>query len=291
MRRVPTWSLVVLLAACEARLSDAPSDSGPARDAALDAVRFGPWSLPNKVVPAATPANEDDVTLSSDGLEMFFAVADANGKDLYYTSRSSPVAPWAAPAMKLPFDTTDFSEETPRLSADDRTLYFASDRGGNGTLDIYSATRPGRGSLVWANLRPIDVVNTTTAVEKWFMPCGTDGYVMVQSNKTDTELVEGKLGGADPTPIDELNSTANETGTFLTADCLTIYFASARVTPVMIYTSHRASLTSKWDPPMMVRDFESIGGGQEDPWLSPDARTFAFASDASGSKDIYITTR
>lgn len=32
-------------------------------------------------------------------------------------------------------------------------------------------------------------------------------------------------------------------------------------------------------------------GAQEDPWRSPDARTFVFASDAAGTKDIHLSTR
>ena len=153
MHRI-AWSLLVLVAGCEARLSDAPSDGdpgGPTRDAIGDAMRLGPWALPATVSPAATAANEDDVTLSSDGLEMWFSLATATGKDLYYTARGAPGAPWSL-AMRVPFDSDDFSEETPRLSADDRTLYFASDRAGNGTLDIYSATRPERGSMLWGTV-------------------------------------------------------------------------------------------------------------------------------------------
>jgi Tol biopolymer transport system component len=304
MRRRPTWSLLVLLSACKAQISGAPADLG-AVDAATDAAddlpivdapgsQLGPWSTPVKVTPAATTTLvEDDVTLSSNTLELFFAVAGTNGKDLYYTSRSSTTAAWT-PAVALPFNSAAQSDETPRLSADDKTLYFASGRGGNGTLDIYAVTRPAAGSTAWGTPLALSAVNTTTQSEKWFMPCGTDRYVMVQSRtKDDSDLVEGTLGGGPPTPLTALNSLANETGTFVSPDCLTIYFASARVAPLQIYRSQRASLTAPWQPPTPVVDLVIAGGNgnQEDPWLSADGRTFAFASDAAGTKDVYLSTR
>src|SRR5262245_14381631 len=213
MRRTPLWSVLALLCACDARLSDAPRDGaggGDARtDGALDALAYGPWSRPGKVLEAATPATEDDVTLSSDALEMIFAVADTGGKDLYYTQRTSLTAPWS-PSEKLPIDTTGNSEETPRFSADDKTLYFASDRAGNGTLDIYALSRPEVGKNTWdAQLRSIGAVNTTTDVEKWYMPCGTDHYVLVRSTSLGTtDLFEGTLGAGMPSPIKDLNSDA-----------------------------------------------------------------------------------
>jgi hypothetical protein len=314
MRHPPTWGagwgLLFLLTACDARISGAPGDvvqqdAAISRDAAskppIDAAMLGPWSAPAAIPQAATVAAEDDVTLSSNALEMLFAIDNANGtgKDLFYAARTSLTAPWSA-AMPVPFNSALASDETPRLSADDLTLYFASGRGGSGNLDIYTVKRTGPGNTTWGTPGPINQVNTTSLTEKWFMPCGTDRYVMVQSTGNgDTDLVEGTLGGPRATPITLLNSPQSETGTFVSPDCLTIYFASSRPTqaqtpgPTQIFTSHRLSLTAPWATPSPVLDFPIAGGNgnQEDPWLSSDGHTFAFASDAAGTKDIYISTR
>jgi len=307
MRHPPTWGvgwgLLLLLTACDARISGAPDDlvlgdAGGGADAAAPqasdaAAPFGPWSAPAAIPQAATKAAEDDATLSSNALEMIFAVDSANGKDLYYASRGSTAAPWSA-AAPVPFNSATTSDETPRLSADDLTLYFASARGGNGNLDIYAVKRTARGNTTWGSPQAITAVNTQTLTEKWFMPCGTDHYIMVQTGaNNDTDLVEGTLGGPAATPITDLDSAQSETGTFVSPDCLTIYFASNRTTPQQIFTSHRASLTAPWAPPSPVVDFPIAGGNgnQEDPWLSPDGHTFVFASDAAGTKDIYLSTR
>lgn len=306
--RWPMTSCILLLASCGAHISSNPEDVPVAVDAGVgvdasvpapdapppDAAPLGPWSAPAAVTVAATTANEDDVTLTSNALEMVYAIADptTGKKDLYYTSRTAIGAPWAAVA-KLPFDTTA-SEETPRFSVDDRTLYFASDRTTAGNLDIYSVTHTATATAMWGTPQLVAPF-TTTATEKWLSVCSGGHYVVVQSTAAgDTDLYEGLLGSTTPpAPIGVLNTAMDETGAFLTPDCLTVYFASFRVPPEKIYVSHRASVGSPWQPPVRVDDFK-IGAGtdaQEDPWLSPDGRTFAFASNASGTKDVYLSTR
>lgn len=289
MRGPATWSLLVLLAACDARISGGNPEL-------TDASGAGQWSPPAKVTLAASSTQaEDDVTLSSNMLEMIFAVDDPNGnngKDLYYASRTSKTTPWSTPSL-LSFNSMTESDETPRFSDDDKLLYFASGRG-NGTLDIYSVTHMAPNATTWGTPTALASVNTTGQVEKWYMPCGTDQYIMVQGTAANgTDLVEGTLNAGTPALLTKLNSAQNETGTFLTSDCLTIYFASARPPSTMIYTSHRNTIGGAWSDPVPVIDFAIPGGNgnQEDPWMSADGSTFVFASDAAGTKDIYISTR
>lgn len=301
MRRPATPCLLLLFAACGANITGTAEtahdagvvDTARVPDATADALTLGPWSAPAAFPAGATSVDEDDVTLSSTALEMIFAVSGATGKTLYYTSRKAIGAAWT-PIEPLPFSST-MSDETPRFSGDDMTLYFSSDRNKtSGDLDIYTVSRAMTGSnAAWGKVAPVPGINTT-AVEKWFAPCGNGRFVVVQARTdTGTDLLEGTLGGAAPAPLDVLDSAMNETGAFLTQDCLTIYFASNRNTRVQIFVSHRKAIDQPWQQPVTVDDFK-IGAGtdnQEDPWLSPDGRTFAFASDASGSKDIYLSTR
>jgi Tol biopolymer transport system component len=251
----------------------------------------GAWGTP-VAVPGASSGTleEDDVTLSGDGNEMFFAIEQPAGdKDLYTMTRAGASAAWSAP-VALPFNTTE-TEETPRLSADGRTLYFGSTRpGGVGSGDIWMVMRSGVGAS-WGSPQLVPGVNTT-GYEKWFMPCEANGtYMMVQNRNvgTSTDVVEGKLGGA-ATVIDVLSSSAGETGTFLTADCLSIYFASTRGKTNDIYWSHRPSLQAPWPAATVVEDFGD-GNDESDPWVSADGTMFAFASNKAGTNDIYLCTR
>ncbi len=289
--------LTLVASGCSAELMDppgVPTDAAPgtsdAVDAPGDAFMLGPWGTPTPVMGASTTtANEDDATLSSSGLEMVFAVvnaADANRKDLYVATRTSTAAGFGTPT-KLALSLTGSSEETPRLSSNDMTLYFASDRaGGAGGLDVYKTTRTSANSP-WGAISAVTGPNTVAA-DKWFMPCGMgNDYMMILNG----DLAAGTLGGAAPTVVAELSSTSSETGTFLTSDCLTIYFASARSGTNALYTSHRTSLTTPWQSPSQVIDFAVLGGAQEDPWISADGRTFVFVSNVTTTKDVYISVR
>jgi len=298
--RASTWGLM-LLVGCKATIADAPPDAhigdgnGSGSDGAMidGTLPLGPWGTPQKIPQASTAAAEDDVTLSSSTLEMIFAIVQANGtKDLYYSSRQSVTGTWTT-AVPVPFNTTT-SEETPRFSTDDKTLYFASGRAsGNGTLDIFQITRTGLDNTSWG-ATPTQVPGENSAVtEKWFMPCGPSGYYLeVRANGANgTDFYEGTLGGSAPTLVPALNSASSEISTFMTPDCTTLYFASARVNPEGIFIAHRNDPASPWQAPTQVTDFAGLGGNQEDPYVSNDSRTFVFASDAAGNKDIYISTR
>lgn len=290
------WLVLVLLgSACKAELADAPSDAlfNPSTDSgvgsAADAAVLGPWATPMLVPGASGAGEQDDGTLSASGLELVFAIAnaaDANRKDLYLSTRASTAVAFGAPT-KLPFSLTGSSEETPRFSADDKSLYFASDRGGATTLlDIYKVTRATIGGP-WSAASPVTGPNTALA-EKWLMPCAVNNDYLVV---VGTELAAGTFGGGAPMVVPQLNSPQAETGAFLSPDCLTTYFASARSGAFLLYTSQRASLTATWQTPTVVTDFAGTGGAQEDPYLSADGRTFVFVSNVGTTKDVYITTR
>lgn len=295
-------NLLVLLCACKAEIGGTPNPADPDAsmnvqlDAAPDAVgTFGPWAAPMKVPGASSAgANEDDATLSNSKLELVFSLSDplidAGRKHLYIMSRSSPTATtWSAP-MRLPFNLDGTADETPRFSADDRSLYFASGRaGGAGGLDIWMVSRPAIG-MAWGT--PMLVNVNSAATDKWCAPC-SGRYMMIsqRSPSTSEDIYEGAMGAA-PTRNVELSSAQGETGAFLTADCLTAYFASTRSGTNRIYKATRTSPTGTWNPPTVVDDFlASIGGAQEDPWISEDGKTFVFSVSINNNKDVYITTR
>ncbi len=262
------------------------STGGDATDAA---VPLGPWGTPRLVMGAGTTLGEDDGSLSSTTLEMVFSIQDPNAgntKDLWYMSRPSPAGMWSVP-VKLPFNVTGSSDETPRFSPDDLTLYFASNRtGGEGGLDIYRVRRQAVGAA-WGSPEHL-AAESTSGTDKWFMPCPTGNtYLTILGN----DIGEGTLG-SPPTVNTQLSDPdGTETGPFLAPDCKTVYFASTRSTVNRIYVSTRPSIGAAWSAPEMVVDFLDLGGAQEDPWLSSDQRTFVFVSNASGSKDVYLSTR
>ncbi|UCH13350.1 MAG: PD40 domain-containing protein [Bacteroidales bacterium] len=99
------------------------------------------WSMmKNAGYPLNTEDNEGAQTISADGRFMVFTACNRNdgvGRcDLYYSEKAG--GKWSYPKnMQTPVNTR-YKETQPSLSADGRTLYFASDRpGGKGQLDIW----------------------------------------------------------------------------------------------------------------------------------------------------------
>ncbi len=249
-------------------------------------IPLGPWSTPAPVPGASTATlNEDDPTLSSTATEMYFAVVGGAGdKQLYMMTRASTSDPWITPATKMDatFNTAT-QQESPRLSPDDLTLYF----GRNG--DIYSATRGSVGGT-WSTPQIVPTISTA-AYEKWLAVCANNHFMVSRANGNNgQDLFEGDLGSAG-TAVASLNSGANEISTFLSPDCLTVYFSSNRSGQTQMYTSTRAAVTDAWPAPTEVDNF-GAATDNEDAWLSPDTRTFVFATVRGGTtKDIYISTR
>ena len=90
-------------------------------------------------------ANEQGPTLRGDAREIYFfsnRVGGVGGNDFWVSTRQSIAHPWSAPVNAgAPVNSTG-SEQQPSLSADGRTLVFASNRAGSlGGTDIWIARR------------------------------------------------------------------------------------------------------------------------------------------------------
>ena len=291
------WGLVVVLAGCHAGLGDDPGAVGDAGrtdsgtqlagdgSAGTDA-GLGVFTTPVAITVANTAASEDDSTMSWGGGELVFARVNGSGnKQLMSMTYTGGV--FSAPALLSFSGAVD--DESPRFSTDDLTLYFSSSRGG-ASLDIYQAHRATVGGA-WST--PVKVAGPNTATtDKWYAPCEGGRYLVVSSNGTDTELYEGVVG-ATPALATLLDSASNETGSYLSKDCLTAYFASDRGGDWDLYTSSRTTLDTPWSTPVKVAPFDTADN-EEDPWISPDLKTFTFARASAatpGQKDLYISTR
>jgi hypothetical protein len=288
---------LALCGACSARLGPVTSDNSrpdgngggsDAQNGGIDApTALGAWGTPTTITGAASAVNqEDDETLSSTALELIFAVATSTAnKDLYVMTRATRADAFGAPTALSALNTAG-TEESPRLSVDDLTLYFGRDG------DIYQTSR----ATVTSAWGPISVVagsGDTASYEKWLAVCGTNHFMVSRDNGlTGQDLFEGTLGTAG-TIVPELNSAKSEISTFLSPDCLTVYFASNRVTQTALYMSTRPTMASMWSTPTPVPAPFDSGTDNEDPWISTDQRIFVWSSVRNGAatKDLYISTR
>ena len=298
-------AFVALMCACDARLGQIQNDTvggdggSSSSDGGTDANQMaappdaplGPWGTPAIISTAAAAGdNVDDCTISSDTLDLLYAVQQQNAatKQIWEMQRASTTAAWGTPVERDELNIGT-SEESPRLSLDNMIVYYGVDD------DIYQATRSAIGGA-FGTPTPVTVMNTGT-LQKWLAICDNDVAMISRSDPTTSnmDLFEGTLSGGATTVDTVLNSAENEISTFLSKDCLTVYYASARSGTTQIYTSTRSAVGQAWGSPTnATAPFSSSDGtDNEDPWVSNDQRTFVFASIRGNgtTKQLYISTR
>ena len=268
------------------------SDGGMLPDGPLPA-----WSMPTWVQ-SAGGSNEyiDNETLSSDQLEMYFCVLEGSGayKQLWMMSRPTVADAWGTPAaLGSDFNTPAVTSESPRLTPDNLTLYW----GHNGS--IWYAQRATE-QTPWTVMGAFAQVNVTGQYQKWMAVCtnnATDYFMVSRSNGSDYDLYEGQIGSGTGTLATELDIGSDQISTFLSADCLTTYYASdgSANGNTEIYMATRATPTSTWSTPTQVTAFDSATT-DKDPWISPDQLTFYLASTRftgtnAGNRAVYMSTR
>ena len=98
-----------------------------------------PWSAPVAIAELNTSEFDAQAIISADGLAIYFAHGPTVGdRDLFVATRASRSAPFGPPTL-LDEASSTTEDNDPWISADQRTLLFASMRSGN--RDIYIATR------------------------------------------------------------------------------------------------------------------------------------------------------
>lgn len=92
------------------------------------------------------------------GLLLYFSETSAATKEDLYYSKKNEDGTFSRPIYIEKLNSTQFSETTPFIAADNKTMYFASDRVGTiGSLDIWKTTRTDDTWLNWTepeNLGP-----------------------------------------------------------------------------------------------------------------------------------------
>ncbi len=153
----------------------------------------GKWQKAQRMsAPVNTPKSEGAQAISADGRTMVFTAclrADSRGScDLYISHKIGDK--WTVPTnMQSPINTR-YKESQPCLSADGKTIYFASNRPGSmGKFDIWKSSLQANGK--WSN--PVNLGKSVNTKENELAP------FIHYDNSTLYFASEGKqgMGGSD----------------------------------------------------------------------------------------------
>ena len=287
-------ALLVVVSACGRVGFDGRGDASAQPDAPL-----GDFAGPTLVSAVSDPLTDDDPTATGDALELFWASerggAVSGYADIYTVTRASIDAPWSTPMAVAELNSSS-EDQSPGITADGLTIYFASRRPNGAGSNIWMATRPSRGAT-WST--PTMVSELSSAAEEFEpQPDASNTRIVFyrHNSTTDTALMlatraSPSVAWGTPAPILELDTPVLEKSPFLTADGLTIYYSSTNgMTTSDLYVASRTSTTGPFMAGVAMTDLETPMN-DDDPWLSSDGRVMFFASDRSGNFEVYEVRR
>jgi hypothetical protein len=220
--------------------------------------------------------------------------------------RCDPAKPFGT-AMLVPALTTSgtsSSDTSPWLTADELSVYFASNRaGGVGGFDIYVATRPDRMSA-WGTPSIVAGVNTTGPEQRPTL--SGDGLTMyaviepVGSPSTNPTIgiatrasTSGSFSALTAVPI--LNDADIDASPYVLADHGALYMVSRRggANNIQIYRAPRTGGTFS-APVLVTGTMLDVFDNHSSVVPTPDELTLYFGSDRSGGLggyDVWVASR
>lgn len=208
-----------------------------------------PFSAPTNITSVNSINQEFGVSVSPDGLELYFGSnrAGGSGYDIWRATRTTRSDEFSTPTNVTNVNSSSV-EYFPTLSNDRLSLYFTSNRlGGAPGYDIWIAKRLSvSDEFNTPNLMP--AINSNSADEATAL--SADGLTfLVQSGRAQNN------GGLDvwistrasinedfaaPTNLASINSASNDQATWFSPDSLRLYQASSRTGVWNLYVSTRS---------------------------------------------------
>jgi Tol biopolymer transport system component len=261
----------------------------------------GPFAEPELVAGLGTGLPNFGPAPSADGLTLFFS-AIGTTEDIVFATRSTRANEFSSPLPIAAVNGADTEEGTPFISVDGRSLFFFSTRpdpDAPGDRDLWVATRPD-GSAAFSEPSLVPDVNT---LELEHLPRLTpDGLTLMFVSGRDSpngasniwQARRESLGQPFGVPVElpGVNSDARDEGFWLSADGLTVFFASNRLvqTDMDIWVASRPDVDSAFGDVQNL-DVVNTSGLELDPALTLDGFELFFASDRSGTMQLYRSAR
>jgi len=251
-----------------------------------------------------TNLDETAPRLTPDELVMYYTQADSLGLYTTRVSRTSTTAPWTG---KKTFYDRSVDRVHLWTSSDERRVYYGQRIAGGQRWQLIRARLDGGGGVTYADFA-VEIDGPTSDLgpyvaadesEIWWESDRASATSGVFDIYTAPELSDGGFGA--PQAATALNTPANEASPVLSADKLTIYFASSRgrAAGTSIWMATRLKATDPFSPPVLAPGLgpledekASIPGAAVPGWISPDAcRLYVSTTKDTGSSDLYVASR
>lgn len=261
----------------------------------------GAFGAPEVVTGLGVPGDLFGPAFSADARTLFFSALGAD-ESIYAATREDRSASFSSATLVPNIDAGGTDEGTPFLTFEGLALYFFSTRPGPGTQgdrDLWVSERAaldadfGEPRVVPAvNGAELDHLPRLSRDELTLAfvsgrPSDNDGSNIWVAQREDRD---GAFGPAVELP--GVNTDSREEGFSLSADGLTLYFASDRIVPLDmdLWVATRPDLESPFEEPQPLQQLNT--NEQElDPALSPDGFELFFSSTRNGAAQLFRSAR
>lgn len=269
--------------------SSDPVDAGanPSEPPAFRAPRV----IAPRVVPVIGSDDKDDnPTLTSDLLEIYFTSTRSGNSDVWFARRDSVDVDFDPPEPLTVVNTSEF-ESSPAVDGDGLTLWIArrTDEGMGG-VDIYASRRASRADA-WGEAEL--VANLSTTGDDIPRPPGAGGLIMPLSIRTEGDTYQLYLATRQDTtsefsPAVPLQGLRREgygsVDGFISWNGEHLLFAYTRDDTGDLYIAPHSDTGFANAVPLLDVNTEA---DERDPWLSPDGKILFFASNRDETLRIY----
>ena len=259
----------------------------------------GPFGEPEPVLGLALELPSYGPAPSADGLTLLFS-AIGQSEDIFVATRTSRGARFAAASLVPGLSSNETEEGTPFLAADGREVYFFSTRpspDAAGDRDLWVAAASGGGFA-----QPAVVPRVNHDGLDHLPRLSPDGLALMFVSGRDASAGTSNIWVAErssldapfgePSEVRGVNTDAREEGFWPSQDGLTLYFASNRFddSDMDLFVAVRPDRESPFGQAQSLA-FVNTSAIEIDPALTSDGFELFFASDRSGTMQIYRSAR
>lgn len=285
---------------------DAATDAATDADASTNCDPLAPFGVPVSIA-ALNSANDDSTPrFSPDELTVYLASTrpgHLGGGSIYTATRGTLTGTFGTPTLMPVINTGGGAVYHPAITGDGLRIFLQVT--GGGPTDIYLATRATT-AVVFGT--PAPLANVNTGAFEFFPFVTPDGVnLYFSSNRSGAFLLyqataSGGVFGM-PAPVVGTvtgNAAVADTAPVLSADQLTIYFASTRTAPASnaydLFVARRTTVAGAFATPTLVPELNDANAAASDlpSWISADDCRLYLSSDRltpGGAFDVYVATR